>query len=640
MRQHLGCLFVVGVFVAGCTAESPEDEAVTEEQYSAEETVTTVESAPQDHHSFANPDEVRLTHIDLDLDIDFDTETMSGTATMDVEFVDPEATEVVLDTRELTIESVEVEVDGDWQTAGYELGEAETFFGSPLTIQLPTDARRVRVRYRTSPDASGPQWLEPEQTAGKEHPFLFTQSQAVHARSWIPLQDTPQVRVTYNATIHTPEELVAVMSAFNDPDAERNGVYRFEMPQAIPSYLIALGVGDLVFRPMGQRTGVYAEPAVADDAAREFEDTEQMLEISEGLYGPYRWGRYDLLILPPSFPFGGMENPRLSFITPTVIAGDKSLVALIAHELAHSWSGNLVTNATWDDMWLNEGFTTYVTSRIMEEVYGQERAAMEAVLGLQDLQRDIDEIDEGDEHLVIDLRGRDPDEVFTNVPYEKGALFLKYLEQQFGRETFDPFLHDYFDHFAFQSVTTEQFLGYLEENLLGEHPGKVTLFDVEQWLYKPGLPDSALLPVSDAFARVDEQRERWVNGEIDAADLETAGWTVHEWRYFLNTLPDTLSSEQLADLDSEFDLTASRNNEITHSWLLIAIRNSYAPAYPRLESYLTEIGRRKLVEPLYKELVKTPEGTEFARRVYLEARTGYHYVTATTIDDIVNPNSD
>ena len=353
MRQHLGCLFVVGVFIAGCTAESPEDEAVTEEQYSAEETVTTVESVPQDHHSFANPDEIRLTHIDLDLDIDFDTETMSGTATMDVEFVDPEATEVVLDTRELTIESVEVEVDGDWQTAGYELGEAETFFGSPLTIQLPTDARRVRVRYRTSPDASGPQWLEPEQTAGKEHPFLFTQSQAVHARSWIPLQDTPQVRVTYNATIHTPEELVAVMSAFNDPDAERNGVYRFEMPQAIPSYLIALGVGDLVFRPMGQRTGVYAEPAVADDAAREFEDTEQMLEISEGLYGPYRWGRYDLLILPPSFPFGGMENPRLSFITPTVIAGDKSLVALIAHELAHSWSGNLVTNATWDDMWLN-----------------------------------------------------------------------------------------------------------------------------------------------------------------------------------------------------------------------------------------------------------------------------------------------
>ena len=265
---------------------------------------------------------------------------------------------------------------------------------------------------------------------------------------------------------------------------------------------------------------------------------------------------------------------------------------------------------------------------------------MEAVLGLQDLQRDIDEIDEGDEHLVVDLRGRDPDEVFTNVPYEKGALFLKYLEQQFGRETFDPFLHDYFDHFAFQSVTTEQFLGYLEENLLGEHPGKVTLFDVEQWLYKPGLPDSALLPVSDAFARVDEQRERWVNGEIDATDLETAGWTVHEWRYFLNTLPDTLSSEQLADLDSEFDLTASRNNVITHSWLLIAIRNSYAPAYPRLESYLTEIGRRKLVEPLYKELVKTPEGTEFARRVYIEARPGYHYVTATTIDDIVNPNSD
>jgi leukotriene-A4 hydrolase len=373
----------------------------------------------KDYHSFANPEEVKVTHLGLDLNVDFDKHILSGEVELSFERINENANQLILDTRDLDIHDISF----NGKSIPFELEKSDSFLGAALKIELPVEAEKISIRYNTSPNASGAQWLTPAQTAGKKHPFLFTQAQAIHARSFIPLQDSPQVRVTYNATIRTPKALLAVMSASNDPDTERDGVYEFSMPQPIPAYLIALAVGDLQFKAMGARTGVYAEPALLDAAAAEFEDTESMLIATEGTYGPYRWDRYDLLILPPSFPFGGMENPRLSFITPTVIAGDKSLVSLIAHELAHSWSGNTVTNATWRDLWLNEGFTTYLTYRIMQMVYGDARYAMESVLGQQDLQADIDSLPDKDEILAIDLRGRDPDVVFSNIPYEKGALF-------------------------------------------------------------------------------------------------------------------------------------------------------------------------------------------------------------------------
>src|SRR3984957_93238 len=303
---------------------------------------------------------------------------------------------------------------------------------------------------------------------------MYTQSEPIGTRTWIPLQDTPQVRVTYKAQIHTAPDLLAVMSAENDPKAKRNGEYSFVMPQAIPSYLIALAVGDLAFKETGPRTGVYAEKSVVKAAAKEFADTESMIQAGEKLFGPYRWTRYDILVMPPSFPVGGQENPRLSFITPTVIAGDKSLVSVIAHELGHSWSGNLVTNATWRDLWLNEGFTDYLQSRIMTAVYGERRDAMERVLGLRSLQDDLAKLKPADQVLAIDLRNRNPGEVFSDVPYEKGRLFLTFLDAKFGRERFDGFLRGYFDHFAFKSITTEQFNEYLTANLLERFPGIVT----------------------------------------------------------------------------------------------------------------------------------------------------------------------
>ncbi len=577
----------------------------------------------KDYHSQSNPEQVSVKDIALDLTVDFEQKVLRGTATLSYQKHDAAAKTLILDTNDLAISSVR---SGDSELQ-YTLKNENSFLGSALEIALPADSQPVTISYTTSPSATGVQWLTPEQTAGGKHPFLFTQAQAIHARSFIPLQDSPQVRVTYSATIRTPKDLLAVMSASNDPDTERDGVYEFSMPQAVPSYLIALAVGDLEFRAMGERTGVYAEPSMLDAAAAEFEDTESMLIATENTYGPYSWDRYDLLILPPSFPFGGMENPRLSFITPTVIAGDKSLVSLIAHELAHSWSGNAVSNATWRDLWLNEGFTTYLTYRIMEIVYGTDRFNMEAVLGFQDLEADIARLDERDEILAIDLRGRDPDDVFSNIPYEKGALFLREIELSIGRDNFDAFLKQYFQDFAFQSITTDQFIAYLDKTLLAQHSDKLSEERIKQWIFEAGIPDAAPTPKSNAFSLVDDARSSWLDGKLDAKNIKTEGWTVHQWLYFLNNMPDELSSAQLANLDAAFGLTESKNNEIAHSWLLISVENWYQPALPRLHDYLTSIGRNKLVKPLYRALAKTEEGKALGRKAFTQAKSGYHPLT-------------
>jgi hypothetical protein len=383
---------------------------------------------------------------------------------------------------------------------------------------------------------------------------------------------------------------------------------------------------------------VYAEKSVVKAAAKEFADTESMIAAGEKLFGPYRWGRYDILILPPSFPVGGMENPRLSFITPTLIAGDKSLVSVIAHELAHSWSGNLVTGATWRDLWLNEGFTDYLESRIMNAVYGEQRATMEAVLGLKTLRESLAKLKPQDQVLAIDLRDRDPQLAFSAVPYEKGRLFLSYLDAKFGRDRFDGFLRGYFDHFAFKSITTEQFNAYLTENLLDRFAGIVSRERVLDWEHAPGIPADAILPVSSAFQPVDEARSAWLGGTL-AAKKFGLDWVTQQWLYFLDNLPADLSAKQLKDLDQAYDLTRSQNAEIEHSWLKIVIRNNYQPGFARLEDYLQSIGRRKLIVPLYFELMKTPSGTEFAKRVYAKARPGYHPETVTAIDAVVNPTA-
>jgi leukotriene-A4 hydrolase len=591
----------------------------------------------KDPHSYSNPEQVRVKHISLDLDTDFAKKVFRGTATLDLERSSGYSGPLMLDTRALTIQKAESSSDGKtFADTRFELGTNDKIFGSPLKIELPANATTVRITYATSPEASGLLWLEPAQTAGKKHPFVFSQGQPIHTRSWVPCQDTPGVRMTYSARIRTPKELLAVMSAENDPNPKQRGDYTFKMPQAVPSYLMAIAVGDLKFAPLGPRTGVYAEPSVLPKAAKELEDTEKMVEAAESLYGPYAWGRYDLLILPPSFPFGGMENPRLTFATPTILAGDKSLVALVSHELAHSWSGNLVTNATWADFWLNEGFTTYFERRIQEKVYGRARSEMEAMVERTEMLEEMKTLAPRDQILHVNLNGRDPDEGFSQIPYVKGMLFLRLLEELYGRPKFDAFLKGYFDKFKFQSIDTATFVEYLKANLLNTDPALAKSIDLEEWIEKPGLPDSAPRPSSDALAKVSRLANQWLSQQTQASELPARQWTTQEWLHFLQSMPEKLGVARMAELDRAFNLTQSGNAEILNAWLVLAIRNGYNPAYPKLQEFLVEVGRRKFVKPLFTELVKTPEGKELARRIYAKAKPGYHSMVVSTVDPLVN----
>ncbi len=635
------CTFLLITLFFGCeTAQKPDDKTEEQQRESTSAEIVFV----KDHHSYANPEAIRVTNVDLDWDVSFETKSIKGTAELSFERgKDADKAQMILDTRDLKIGKVEASNNGGktYKETTFKVGEADKFLGSPLTIDLPPDADRVKVTYQTSPTASGLQWLTPEQTAGKKMPFMFSQAQAIHARSFIPLQDSPQVRITYSAKVRTSKDLLALMSAEgNSQTNARTGEYEFKMPKAIPSYLIAIAVGDLKFKSLGKRSGVYSEPSVVEKAAKELEDTEKMIDATEKLYGEYMWGRYDLLVLPPSFPFGGMENPMLTFATPTILAGDKSLVSLVAHELAHSWSGNLVTNSTWRDFWLNEGFTTYLTYRITEAVYGEKQYSMEAMLGRKGLEDEIAKMDERDQILHVDLTGRDPDDGFTGVPYEKGALFLRYLEEKFGRDKFDEFLKTYFRSHAFQSITTEQFVEYLKANLLEKNSGVVTDAEVDEWINKPGLPKTAPLAKSDAFEKIDVTVKEFLAEKTAAKDIPAKDWTTQEWLHFLRALPSDLGNDKMAELDAAFNLTKAGNSEIIFQWLVMSIDHKYAPADGRLEEFLTTVGRRKFVKPLFEELVKTPAGKVRAAEIYKKARSGYHPITAKSVDEILDWKED
>ncbi|MBL8857143.1 MAG: M1 family metallopeptidase [Planctomycetes bacterium] len=582
-----------------------------------------------DIHSHAQPTRVRVTHVSLDLDVDFAAKRLTGTAELTLDRRDATAP-LVLDQQGLAIESV---TGTDGSPRVFEVAPEHDHLGSAFTIQLAAQDAKVRVHYATTEHALALQWLDPEQTAGGKHPFLFTQGQAVFTRTWIPLQDTPGVRVTYDATIRVPPALTAVMSAERVGEGQ-NGVFRFRMPHAIPSYLIALAVGDIAFKPISKRSGIWAEPSVVAVAHAELEDTEKMIQSAEKLFGPYRWGRYDLIILPPAFPFGGMENPCLTFATPTILAGDKSLVSLVAHELAHSWSGNLVTNATWRDFWLNEGFTVYFETRIMEAVYGKERAVMEMQLSKADLIREMAELAPVDQVLYVELAGRHPDDGFSGVPYNKGALFLMRLEEVYGRERFDGFLRSWFDAHPFQSVTTADFMAFLERELLASDPVKARQIDLDVWLNHPGLPADCPDPRSPLLALVDRQVALFVETK-DPARLDTRGWVTQQWLHFLEGVGGSIDADQMARLDGTFHLTGSGNSEVLCVWLRLAVQCSYSPADAALESFLMRVGRRKFLQPLYKELAKTPAGLERARAIYTRARPKYHAVSSGTMDEIL-----
>lgn len=600
---------------------------------SSEKKVQNNEGPVTDPHSFSMPQHVKAKHLNLDIAVDFESKTISGIATYDLESTS--GNEVIFDTRDLTI--YEVTLDDKSKTE-FTLGQTiagKEYLGQKLTIKLKPDTRKVSIKYSTSPDAAALQWLSPEQTNDKTWPFLFTQGQAILTRSWIPIQDSPGIRITYNATVRVPKPLLAVMSATNPTEKNNSGVYTFVMDKPIPAYLMALAVGDLAFAPLGKRTGVYAEQKFLPKCAYEFADVEKILEAAEDLYGPYQWDRYDILVLPPSFPFGGMENPKLTFATPTIIAGDRSLISLIAHELAHSWSGNLVTNANWNNFWLNEGFTVYFERRLTEKVYGKDFAGMEARLGYQDWVNEANAfgLTSDDTKLTVNLTDRDPDDGMTDIPYEKGYAFLRYIEENTNRDSFDVFLKKYFKQFAFKTITTPVFLDYLQKNYLNKFPD----FDpkIDLWLNQPGIPAQATPPVSVKFDALDKMIASYRDGKISEKDFNH-NFSSHEWVYLIRKLPDTLTDKQFENFNKLYKWSKSGNNEIKAAWIEKATITGHGKAIlDDTSAFLESVGRRKYLEPIYTALKTKGLGAE-AKEIYAKARPLYHYVAVRTIDELLN----
>ena len=631
MLRHFSFLICTTLLLSACARDEP-----TSDSY----------DPARDYFSFANTGQFVTDHLALDLAVDFESRRLSGTARLDLRRLDPDANEVVLDTRDLSITRVlAFSSASSPQPAEFRFGDADTVMGTPLVIELPVGmasaaAFSLEIAYATSPQSTALQWLPPELTAGGNHPMVFSQSQAIHARSWVPLQDTPAVRITYEATITTAANLLAVMSADNDPLAPRDGSYFFKMPQPIPSYLLAIAVGNIYFAPLGAQTGVYAEPELLEAAVYEFADTQDMLEQAEQLFGPYEWGRYDLLVLPPSFPYGGMENPRLSFITPSLLAGDRSLVAVIAHELAHSWSGNLVTNATWRDGWLNEGVTSYLESRLMEVIYDKDRADEERVISYEELLLDFESVPLPMQALAPRLDDGDPDDFQGTIHYHKGQLFLQYLENAFGRDTFDEFIFAYFKHFAFKTITTEHFLDYLDANLLGGANAKISREQVEQWIYQPGLPDDAPVPRSatlDAAARL---AGGWAVGEVPIGEVPVADWSPQALIHFINNVPSDLGNDRLGELDAAFGLSDTNNAEIARTWFIQVAERRYTPGYPQLEAYLARHGRNRLIAPVYAALAKNGVDLELAQTIFEKARGNYHPQVTNWLASTVYPDNE
>ena len=613
-------LLVVAIAISAC-------------QNKETDTATQKKTVVKDEHTFAQPDKAIVKHLDLDIKVDFDTQTIAGKASWTIDNVS-KGNEIIFD--ENTLEITKVTLGDDEKETQFSLGNAVEFHGKPLKITIDAATTKVNIYYKTTKDAVALQWLKPEQTADKKYPFLFSQGESIWSRTWLPCQDSPSIRFTYNAKVTVPKDLLAVMSAVNPKSKNDTGIYTFRQDKPIPSYLIAIAVGDIAFKPINRRTGVYAEPSVLEKAAWEFGELGKMVSAAEKLFGPYRWGRYDVLVLPPSFPYGGMENPNLTFLTPGVIAGDRSLTSLLAHELGHSWSGNLVTNATWDDVWLNEGFTTYVEHRIGEAIFGEKEAKMQDVLSRKVLSDNL--IDYGANHpstkLKVDVTGKNPDESLSDIPYEKGYAFLQTVEQAVGRQKFDAFITEYFNSHAFQSITTEDFLKYFNENLIKGDQALADKIKAEDWIYKPDVPSNLAKPVSEDFNAIDQIQNTWRKTGVKG--LSTQIKSTNEKQHFIDYLPSDLTAAEMTAIDNEFNFTKGGNFVIKRQWFVQALRHQYKPAYPAIEQFLIATSRTGSLQTLYKEMVKTPEGKAWAKQIFAKAKPGYHLTTVQDLQQTLN----
>ena len=587
----------------------------------------------KDEHSFSKPNDAVAKHLDLDINVDFETQTISGKASWTIDNTS-KGNEIIFD--ENTLNITKITLGDDEKETKFSLGTEVEFHGKPLHIQIEPKTTKVNIYYSTTKDAVALQWLKPEQTADKKKPFLFAQGETIWSRTWIPCQDSPGIRYTYNAKVTVRKDLMAVMSATNPQRKNTTGIYYFKQDKAIPSYLMAIAVGDLGFKSIDKRTGVYAEQSVLEKAAFEFSELGKMVYAAEKLFGPYRWGRYDVLVLPPSFPYGGMENPNLTFLTPGIIAGDRSLTSILAHELGHSWSGNLVTNATWNDVWLNEGFTTYVEHRIGEAIFGVKEAKMQDVLSRKLLYDNIADYGPNNPatQLKVNVDGKNADDCLSDIPYEKGYAFLQTVENTVGREKFDVFISDYFNSHAFQSITTEDFLKYFNEKLIKGDKTLAAKINAEDWIYKPGIPSNITQAVSEDFNAIDQIQKTW--RQIGVKGLSAKIKSTNEKQHFIDYLPKDITEKEITAIDAEFNFTQSGNFVIKRQWFVIAIRQKYKPAYESIEQFMTATSRTGSLQTLYKEMVKTPEGKIWAKSIFEKSKSVYHKTTVQDLQTTVN----
>lgn len=653
LRVNLISCIMVGTLIA-CFMQS-----CSQEQKPVNRATVQLADSAMDNHTYSNVHQIRTKHLDIELDVNFENKTIYGIARHEMQNVVGTDT-VIFDIKGLEIQKVTLGEGQSEKETDFVIGswDKDSIFGQPLLVKLKEGNDHVNIYYKTTEESEALDWLDASLTGGKKQPFLYTQGQAILTRTWIPIQDTPGNRLTYSAKVKVPDGVIPVMSADHNGESMIAGVYHFNMNQPIPCYLIALAVGDLAFKDLGGKCGVFAEPGMVQQCADEFRDLPKMMSAAEELYGTYQWGRYDVIVLPYSFPFGGMENPKLTFLNPTIIAGDRSLVSVVAHELAHSWSGNLVTNATWNDFWLNEGFTVYFENRIMEKLYGPEIADMLLMLEHQELLQEMKVIDKGDypedTKLKLNLTGRNPDEGLTSIAYVKGAYFLKTLEHEIGRDKFDVFVKSYFHNFQFKTVTTEQFINYLNVHLLDLHQVE---FNTSKWIYGKGLPKNSLKISSSRFRTIKSLARKFARGENIFAkvityekitgkkrkkrmvkQLKRNDFIAQEWQEFIRQLPKQIPVEQLELLDQELNFKNWGNAEIMYEWYLVGIRNDYDRILPYLEKFLCKVGRRKYLMPLYEELAKTPKNLAVAKEIFKKAELNYHAVSRNSVRSLLYSN--
>jgi aminopeptidase N len=630
---------LLSLFVFACTSCDSTEEV-------SESKKVAIHNPQLDAHSFSNLGRIKTKHLHLDLDVNFENKTIYGVARH--EMINKGTDTAIFDIKGLSIQKVTLGDKNLEVNTDYVIGTEDSILGAPLFVKINKDVTKINIYYQTTENSEALDWLAPELTKGKKFPYLYTQGQAILTRTWIPCQDSPSNRITYSADVKVPSEMLALMSAENPKKKNTSSTYHFEMKQAIPAYLIALTVGNIEYKTLGKNCGVYAEPELIRQTAWEFQDLPKLISAAEKIYGAYQWEQYDVVVLPYSFPFGGMENPRLTFANPTLLAGDRSLISVIAHELAHSWSGNLVTNATWNDFWLNEGFTVYFENRIMEELYGKETADILALIEFQELEAEINEIHTtkhpDDTFLKLELAGRDPDAGMTSIAYVKGAFFLKTLEEAVGREAFDKFMNAYFKKFRFKTLTTETFEDFLNEELLKPTNTK---FNTKDWLYGRGIPKNCVKIRSERFEEVQQLARDYAAGKdifkkkkrkkdarkyIHSRDQ----FITQEWLAFIRELPRDIDPEKLRKLDQKINFKGWGNAEIACEWYLLANKAGYTEVRPQMKKFLQKIGRRKFILPIYKSLTEDADNLKWAKETYSESRMYYHAVSQKSIDEILN----